>query len=434
VDDEPRFRELYVETLDAAGLETVAAATGRDAARILSETEVAMVVSDVRMPGQSGLELLRQVRGCGNDVPFLLVTAHADIRDAVAALKLGAVDYLQKPVDLDELVAVVEDTLGMRHSTCCGSIPPDALRGIVAESETMRALLRDAHRVAASDATVLLHGESGTGKEVFAAFIHAASRRAGRPLVVVNAAAIPPTLLASELFGHEKGAFTGATNTRKGRFKEADGGTLFLDEIGDMPLDLQPALLRALEQGEILAVGSDRKELVDFRLIAATNRDLRQLVREKRFREDLYYRLNVIAFRIPSLRERPEDILPLARHFLAAEEHAQKHLSPAATRVLQKHDWPGNVRELSNAIERARILAPGEVILPEHLPPTVTHGPGNVTPPCPASAESIRTLEQAERAEVVKALEATEGNRTRAAELLGISRRALVYKIKKHGI
>jgi two-component system, NtrC family, response regulator HydG len=431
VDDEPRFRALYGESLSALGVEVATAADSEEALALIRERRPAMVISDVRMPGASGLELLQQVRRQSPDVPFLLVTAYADVRDAVRALKMGAVDYLQKPVDLDELLAAVEDTLQLQasHDRLPGP-PASALAGIVAEAPAMRALLADAHRVAASDATVLLQGESGTGKEVVASFIHRNSPRRDRSLVALNCASIPAPLLGSELFGHQKGAFTGAIGARQGRFREAEGGTLFLDEIGDMPIELQPALLRAIETGRIVPVGCDREEPVDFRLIAATHRRLPDLVQEGKFREDLYYRLNVITFEIPPLRERPEDIEPLARHFLACAGNVGKRFSPAALRALQCYRWPGNVRELANAVERASILSDADVILPERLPPAVLAGGQTATL---LESKAVRPLNVTEQDEIQRALQQTGGNRTRAATLLGISRRALIYKLKRYG-
>jgi DNA-binding NtrC family response regulator len=339
VDDEIRYRELYAQTLAAAGFETESAACAEEALHQIEKLPPALVVSDVRMPGASGIELLRMAREKHPALPFLLVTAFAEVRDAVRALKLGAVDYLAKPVDLDEFLSAVRDALGVQAQGQPLNIPPEALRGIVAESPLMRSVLRDAFRVAASDATVLLTGESGTGKEVLARFIHANSPRSKRPLVALNCAAIPGTLIASELFGHEKGAFTGAVAKRQGRFREAAGGTLFLDEIGDMPLELQPALLRAIEHGIITPVGGDREVQVDYRLIAATNRGLMEDVQRGRFRKDLYYRLNVIAIELPPLRDRPEDILPLARYFLAKDQPESKRLSRAAIQIVMAYRW-----------------------------------------------------------------------------------------------
>jgi DNA-binding NtrC family response regulator len=435
VDDEIRYRELYTQVLSSAGFETEAAASAKDAFRIIQKTAPALVVSDVRMPGLNGIELLRMVRENHGPLPFLLVTAYADVRDAVKALKLGAVDYLSKPVDLDELLAAVRDALGVSGGLPEFDIPSKALHGIVAESPAMRIVLRDAYRVARSDANVLLTGESGTGKEVVALFIHRNSLRHDKSMVTVNCASLPATLLASELFGHEKGAFTGAMARRQGRFREAEGGTLFLDEIGDMQTELQAALLRAIETGRITPVGSDKEIEVDYRLLAATNRNLLQEVEAGRFRQDLYYRLNVISIEIPPLRERMEDILPLARHFLVQGQPETKRLSQAAARALTAYQWPGNVRELANAIEHARFLSQADIILPEHLPPAVRSTTAHTHPETcgiPATDQAdVKTLGETEIEMIRRALDQTAGNRTRAAKLLGITRRGLIYKLKR---
>ena len=438
VDDEARYRDLYARVLRDAGFDVLEAEDVAAALKAIGKDAPAMVVSDVRMPGASGLDLLRRARADHPGLPFLLVTAYADVREAVDALKLGAVDYLAKPVDLDELLAAVRDALGV-HGDGDADVPASALEGIVAESPAMRAVLRDAWRVAGSDATVLLTGESGSGKEVVAQFIHRHSGRRDKPLVTVNCAAVAPTLLASELFGHEKGAFTGAVAKRKGFFREAHEGTLFLDEIGDMPLELQASLLRATETGRIMPVGSDREVAVDCRLIAATNRNLEEDVAQGRFRQDLFYRLNVITIDIPPLRERPEDIASLARFFLNRGADDARRLSRAALQALQSHPWPGNVRELANAMAHVRLLSQTDVILPEHLPPAVRKSAAKAVPDTPTAAqvkrpEETKTLEQQEFEAVAAALKQTGGNRTHAAQLLGITRRGLIYKLKRLGL
>lgn len=431
VDDEIRYRELYAQVLKKAGFDIREAGSAEDALQSIRTAPPAMVVSDVRMPGLSGIELLRQTR-TSHEIPFLLVTAYADVRGAVDALKLGAVDYLAKPVDLDELVSAVRDSLGVPAARQSSDLPPEVLSGIVVENPIMRAVFRDAYRVATSDATILLCGESGSGKEVLAQFIHRHSKRSKHPLVAVNCAAIAPSLLPSELFGHEKGAFTGAVAKRKGHFREAHDGTLFLDEIGDMPLELQAALLRATETGRITPVGSDHEVPVDFRLIAATNRHLADDVAAGRFRQDLYYRLNVISIEIPPLRERTEDILPLARWYLSQGKTEDRRLSRAAAQALLDHSWPGNVRELANAMAHVRLLSQTDVILPEHLPPAVRKATAK---PAPIHTEpDIKTLDEQEQQAVAQALRQTGGNRTKAAELLGITRRGLLYKLKRLGL
>ena len=448
VDDEAGFRDLYGQVLEEAGFQTLGAASAEEAYQRLATASPDMVVSDVRMPGDDGLTLLRRARATYPALPFLLVTAYSEVRDAVRALRLGAVDYLAKPVDLDALVESVAATLGIaRRTPGRADLPATALEGIVAESPALLRLLADADRVAKSDATVLLTGETGAGKEVVAGFIHRRSPRGGRPLVSINCAAVPGELLATELFGHQRGAFTGASSTRKGRFREADGGTLFLDEIGELPLELQPVLLRALETRRVTPLGTDREVQVDVRIVAASNRDLGAEVAAGRFRADLYYRLNVIAFEVPPLRQRPEDVLPLARFFLRREGDADRRLAPATARALRRHPWPGNVRELANAIDRARLLARSEIILPDHLPRAVRAAAaaaaapsGGVVEPRPAvpeeaapAAEAL-SLEEIERNAVRRALELAGGNRTVAAERLGISRRGLLNKIKRYGL
>jgi len=431
VDDEIRYRELYAQVLKKAGFDIREAGSAEDALQSIRTAPPAMVISDVRMPGLSGIELLRQTR-TSHEIPFLLVTAYADVRGAVDALKLGAVDYLAKPVDLDELLSAVRDTLGRPKTQDDADLPSEALFGIVLESQIMRSVFRDAYRVAKSDATILLCGESGSGKEVLAQFIHRHSKRSKHPLVAVNCAAIAPSLLPSELFGHEKGAFTGAVAKRKGHFREAHDGTLFLDEIGDMPLELQAALLRATETGRITPVGSDHELSVDCRLIAATNRHLADDVAAGRFRQDLYYRLNVISIEIPPLRERTEDILPLARWYLSQGKTEDRRLSRAAAQALLDHSWPGNVRELANAMAHVRLLSQTDVILPEHLPPAVRKATAK---PAPIHTEpDIKTLDEQEQQAVARALHQTGGNRTKAAELLGITRRGLLYKLKRLGL
>ncbi len=438
VDDEVRYRELYARVLRDAGFSVREAEDAQAALKSLAGELPAMVVSDVRMPGASGIDLLRRVRDDHPGLPFLLVTAYADVREAVDALKLGAVDYLAKPVDLDELLAAVRDTLNVSEDGT-DDVPAQALAGIVAESPAMRAVLRDAWRVAGSDATILLTGESGSGKEVVAQFIHRHGSRRDKQLVTVNCAAIAPTLLASELFGHEKGAFTGAVARRKGYFREAHEGTLFLDEIGDMPLELQASLLRATETGRITPVGADREVEVDCRFIAATNRNLETDVAEGRFRQDLFYRLNVITIEIPPLRERPEDIPPLARLFLNRDASETRRLSRAAVQALLDHPWPGNVRELANAMAHVRLLSQTDVILPEHLPPAVRKSMAKTAPDAhapsrPERTAETKTLEQQEFDAVAAALKQTGGNRTHAAQLLGITRRGLIYKLKRLGL
>jgi len=430
VDDNDAHRELYSKAIASDDVEVIRADSPADALGKIKLNTFSMIVSDVRMPGMDGISFLQEVRSQGYEMPFLLVTAFPAIKDAVTALKLGAVDYLEKPVDLTELSITVNETLDIRPQVQKDQIPTAAMDGIVTENPYMKQMFQECYQVAQSDVTTLLTGESGTGKEVVASFIHRNSHRSNKPFIAVNCASIPKEILASELFGHVKGAFTGAINDRSGRFKEADGGTLFLDEIGDMPLELQPTLLRALEVGKIVPVGRDKEENVNVRIIAATNKNLEQSVKECTFREDLYYRLNVISFDLPPLAERADDIIPLSRFFLK-NNGENKRLSPLAASAMTSYSWPGNIRELANAMERARVLSNGSIILPEHLPPALRKNrESEVNPSNTASS----TMEDAERLAIIQALQSNDGNRTHAAEQLRISRRSLIYKIKKYGI
>jgi DNA-binding NtrC family response regulator len=381
------------------------------------------------MPGISGLETLRRARQENTVLPVLLVTAYADIREAVGAMRDGAVNYLAKPIDLDELLASVRLATGisrtapMRFSE--GKQLPDH---IVARSPLMQALLRDISLVAPSESRVLITGESGVGKEVLAEIIHAWSTRASGPLVKVNCAAIPETLLESELFGHEKGAFTGAVAQRIGRFESAGGGTIFLDEISEMSPQLQAKLLRVTQDGRFQRVGSNAEVRTNARILAASNRNMDDEVKLGRFREDLFYRLNVVELNVPPLRERPEDILPLATHFVTELTQGRARLSPSASESLTRYGWPGNVRELRNAMERAALLSRGELILPEHLPARVRGAAPQV--PAVELADAER-LEEMERQAIVQALRKHSFNRTETAKALGISRRALIYKLQR---
>jgi len=427
VDDDPSQRKLLGGFVESLGFRSQEAASAEDALQSLARSAPGMVLLDVRLPGMSGIEALPEIRKIAGDLPVLLITAHADLRQAVAAVKSGAEDYLAKPVDLDELEAVITDTLGPPGEDArpkARQIPP-LPSGFVCESPAMRRVIETVAVVAPSNAPVLVMGESGVGKEVIAELIHQWSPRHDGPLVAANCAGLPESLIESELFGHTKGAFTGAGAARAGFFRAAHRGTLFLDEIGDLPIHLQPKLLRALESGRITPVGSDTAVEIDTRLVAATNRDLAEAVDEGRFRDDLYYRINVIELIVPPLGDRREDILPLARRFAGAFSGAPVRLSPQAVQALLVHDWPGNVRELRNAVQRAVLLCRGDVILPEHLPPKIAARASETDAP-----GSRGRLSQVERATILATLSECNGNRTHAAKKLGISRRALIYKLR----
>ena len=387
-----------------------------------------MMISDVRMPGISGLETLRLARQEHSILPVLLVTAFPDVRDAVGAMRDGAVNYLQKPIDLDELLAAVRKAIGLEApSTLAFGADKQLPDYVIARNPIMQKVFRDVSLVAPSDSRVLITGESGVGKEVVADVIHAWSPRSAGPLVKVNCAAIPETLLESELFGHEKGAFTGAQNPRVGRFEEANDGTILLDEIAEMSPLLQAKLLRVTQDGRFQRLGSNKERQTNARLLAATNRILEQEVAKGSFREDLYYRLNVMEIFIPPLRERPEDVVALASLFAEEFSKRKARFSSAVTACLEKYPWPGNVRELRNAMERATLLSHSELILPEHLPARVRQ-----TAPEEKAAEatSASRLEDLERQAILQVLRETNYNRTEAAKVLGISRRALTYKLQ----
>lgn len=430
VDDDASQRSLLDSFLRAQGFQTATADSGERALELLRAQPFSMMISDVRMPGISGIETLRRAREQQSVLPVLLVTAYADVREAVSAMRDGAVNYLSKPIDLDELLASVRHTTGLSRAAPIKFEEKELPPGIVAGSPLMLALFRDASLVASSESRVLITGESGVGKEVLADVIHAWSKRASGPIVKVNCAAIPETLLESELFGHEKGAFTGAHAQRMGRFEQAQGGTIFLDEIGEMSPALQAKLLRITQDGRFQRLGGNKEIHCDARILAATNRNLEEEVKKGRFREDLFYRLDVMELNIPALRERPEDILPLATHFIAELTQNRARFSAAVPPILQRYAWPGNVRELRNAMERAALLSRGELILPEHLPARI-HAPAAPGEAAPArNQEDTERLEQIERQAIITALRKHNGNRTETAKALGISRRTLLYKLQ----
>jgi len=442
VDDEPAQRELVGGFLRKQGHEVILAASGEEALARVRAAQVDLILSDSRMPGMTGPELLCEVKALNPEIPFLLITAYGTVETAVAAMKDGAADYLLKPLDLEELTVRIDraaERVRLRREVRALQtqlVERHRLEGIIGESGRMQEVLALVARVAPSDATVLVRGESGTGKELIARAIHFNSPRAARPLVSLNCAAIPEQLLESELFGHEKGAFTGAIAQRKGRFELADGGSIFLDEIGDLSAALQVKLLRVLQERQFERLGGSRPLSVDVRVIAATHRDLEAGLRAGTFREDLYYRLNVVTVQIPPLRERREDIPPLLEHFLgkfaAKNQRAVPGLTAAARDALLKYDYPGNIRELENIVERAVLLCRGGVIDLADLP-AAAH-PGSPDPGAPLAGPLPGLLEAIERQAIRAALERHAGVQTRAADELGISERVLRYKMKKYGL
>jgi len=440
VDDEPAQRELVGGFLRKQGFDVVEAAGGGEAVARFKREPFDLVLTDQRMPDLSGLDVLEAVRSASPETAVVIMTAYGTIETAVSAIKAGAADYLTKPLNLDELLHRVHRVRERHHLVRENRELREALterhrvEGIVGDSGQMQEVLSLVRRVAASDATVLIRGESGTGKELIARALHYASPRAAGPLVKVNCAALAESLLEAELFGHEKGAFTGAVASRKGRFELADGGSIFLDEIGDLPPHLQVKLLRVLQEREFERVGSSRSVKVDVRLLAATHRNLEALVRDGRFRDDLYYRINVVTIMLPPLRERREDLPPLIEHFLRtfAEKNGKtvRGVTREAREALLRYDYPGNIRELENLMERAVVLTRDDVIGMEDLPLTLEAPP----PESGEGAGLIAAVEGLERRMIREALARAEGTQTRAAELLGISERVLRYKLRKYGL
>ncbi|MCW7753120.1 sigma-54 dependent transcriptional regulator [Desulfobotulus sp. H1] len=435
VDDDESHRKMLRTLLSGYGYGVDEAASGEEALERVQREAVDTILMDVRMTGISGIEALERMLAWNPVLPIIIMTAYSSVDSARRALKAGAYDYLTKPLDFDELRILLSRTL--EHSRLKDenrrlkehlATRPDIPR-IIGKSHAMKKLMEMASTMADSEATVLITGPSGTGKELIAKAIHAMSPRKDQPFVPLNCAALADTLLESELFGHERGAFTGADRRREGRFVQADGGTLFLDEIGETSSAMQAKLLRALQEGEVQRIGSDTIVRVDVRILAATNQDLSRCVAEKIFREDLYYRLNVLRLEMPTLRDRNGDIPLLAQHFLRlyAEKNRKQVLrfSSRAMDALLHHRWPGNVRELENVIERAVILCPSDTIREDHLPTDLA----NNLP----SGGSLTTLADLERKAIFSTLEQTEGNKSEAARILGITRATLHNKLKLYG-
>jgi len=446
VDDEENMVHVLTTLLAQEGFGVAAARTGEEALERIRSEVVDLVLLDVRLPGRDGIEVLEAVKAQRPDCGVLMMTAFGSIESAVAALRAGADDYLVKPFRAEEVLRRIQAVLerqGLRREVRRLRREVGTRYGfgnLLGRSSAMRALLGQLEQVAATRSTVLLMGESGTGKELAARALHYNSDRAERPFVIIDCAAIPETLQESELFGHTRGAFTGAVAAKRGLFEEAHGGTLFLDEVGDLSAATQAKLLRVLQEGTIRRLGDTRTIQVDVRIIAATNRDLPAEVRAGRFREDLFFRLDVLPLRLPPLRERPEDIPLLTEHFLrrfAAETgRPVRQIAPPALDCLMAYRWPGNVRELEHAIERAVLLSQGETLEVGDLPPAVQGGGGQGVEEAPLSLrEAVARLNaDLERGLIRRALARTGGNRTEAAALLGISRRALLYKLKGYGI
>ena len=429
VEDDDALRDALLLTLESAGHHVSGAAGGNEALAVMERERFNMVISDLRMAPMDGLQLLGEIHSRHPGLPVMLMTAFGDVEKAVAAMRGGACDFMLKPFEPKALLDQIA-----RYA-----IPPQA-EGVIVEDPRSREILLLASRVARTDATVLLTGESGTGKEVFARYIHDQSARARGPFVAINCAAIPDSLLEATLFGHERGAFTGAQTAQAGKFEQANGGTLLLDEISEMPLGLQAKLLRVLQEREVERVGGKRPVALDIRVLATSNRDMAAEVKAGRFREDLFYRLNVFPLAIPALRERPGDILPLARHFLVQQGSQigrTVRFDGAAEAKLAAYEWPGNVRELENVIQRAVILAPAEVISPDSLPPT-SDRPQPILVPVAETIQNLlpgeipANMKDLERQHILDTLAKVGGSRKKAVELLGISERTLRYKLAQY--
>ncbi|HOX46583.1 MAG TPA: sigma-54 dependent transcriptional regulator [Myxococcota bacterium] len=464
-DDELNIRKVLAATLRREGYEVLTAKDGLEAIELLKGGQVQVVVTDMKMPTLGGLDVLRHVHEQYPRTPVIIITAHGTVDTAVEALKNGAFDYITKPFEQAELMrcigkAVKTESLAARDVVADGP-DPERYR-MIGQSRSMQAIYEVIDKVAATPSTVLITGESGTGKELIAAALHYKSARRAKPFIKINCAAIPRELMESELFGHERGAFTGAVNSKPGRFELADGGTLFLDEIGEIPVEMQVKLLRSIQENEFERVGGMHTIHVDVRLVVATNRDLAKLVEEGKFREDLFYRLNVVPIRLPPLRERKEDIPLLVEHFLAKYNarlsRQVKGIQPAALSAVLNHRWPGNIRELENVIERALLFCTGEEIQPAELPPELLSErpaavPATAAPAAggapvgapavaaapPAEDSSMKDIVKQATAElekdlILKALAETQGNVTQAAKKLKISRKSLQNKMKEFGL
>jgi DNA-binding NtrC family response regulator len=471
-DDEPNLRRVLTAILRREGYEVIQAADGAEALELLAQP-VDVVITDLKMPRVDGMEVLRHASVQHPNVPVIMITAFGTVDNAVAAVKAGAFDYIEKPFEQEQIrhivhKAVAQASLGQKEARAQVSgeaTGPRGRFGLVGASDEMRAIFEVIAKVADTPSTVLITGESGTGKELVAKALHEHSSRNGRPFIKINCAAIPKTLMESELFGYEKGAFTGATSAKPGRFELADGGTLFLDEIGEIPVEMQVKLLRAIQESEFERVGGIKTIKVDVRLITATNRDLERETREGNFREDLYYRLNVVPLDIPPLRERASDIPLLVEHIISKfNERLKKRvrgISDRAMHLLAGHTWPGNIRELENVLERTILFCTADLIEPSDLPIELreageaaprartlsSQNTESSAPPCPPGGEGSRegttgSLKEMVRAEtsrverelIARALEETGGNVTQAAKLLKISRKSLQMKMKEFGL
>ena len=448
VDDEPGIRELLSIMLSSEGYDVSTARDYNTALTKFQQNDFDIIIADIMMPGKSGIDLMKAIREKDPDIPIIIITAYASINSAIEALRLDAFDYITKPFSVDQIKFIIKRALDVRKLKVENRLlkqkltKTEAIDGFIGTSKSAQKIRELVKKIAQTESTVLITGESGTGKEIIARAIHELSPRSGGPFVSINCAAVPETLLESELFGYKKGAFTGATKDKIGLFAAADGGTFFLDEVAEMPLPIQAKLLRILETYEFVPLGSTTPVKVDIRLVAATNKNLKELVDQNRFRADLYYRLNVIHIHIPPLRERREDILPIAYSILERvalkRNEPIKKLSDEAKELILNAPWEGNVRELENVLERAAILCDDEIITPEHLPEYIVEKvSAQGQKPFEAifeNVDDIKSLEEMEKAYIFYTLARTNWNKALAAEKLGIDLSTLYRKIDRYGI
>jgi len=444
IDDDGAQRNILMGYLEKKGFTIYSASSGNEGIKLVKNNLIDIVLSDYKMPDKTGIEVLEEVKKLNPEISFVILTAYGTIENAVKAMRFGAFDYISKPVDLDELDLMMERIIENKNLQSEIRLLKSQLQerykfdSFISHSSKMEEALSLAYRAAGSKATILITGESGTGKEVLAKSIHFISSRKDKPFIAVNIPALPETLLESELFGHEKGAFTGAEKAKKGRFELADKGTIFLDEIGDIPLNLQVKLLRVLQEHQIEKLGSAEIIDIDVRIIAATHQNLEEKIKDGSFREDLYYRLNIISIHIPSLRERKEDIVPLTEYFIekySKENNKVKvNLSKEAIDLLMKFDFPGNVRELENIIERAVVLSRSEVITVNDLPNVVKGYKAESEIAEKEKGNMVERVETLEKKLIFDALLEANGNQSLAGRMLGITERNLRYKMQKYGI
>jgi len=444
IDDEEAQRNVLSGYLQKKGFKVYSASSGNEGVDVTKNNLIDIVLSDYKMPDKTGIEVLEEVKKMNPEISFVILTAYGTVENAVKAMRLGAYDYISKPVDLDELDLLMEKIIETKNLKSEIQILRSQLQekfkfdSFISNSPKMDEVLSVASRAAESKATILITGESGTGKEVLAKAIHFASSRKDKPFIAVNIPALPETLLESELFGHEKGAFTGAEKLKKGRFELADKGTIFLDEIGDVPLNIQVKLLRVLQEQKIERLGSTENIDIDVRIITATHQNLESKIKDGSFREDLFYRLNIVSINIPPLRERREDILPMIEHFIiyfANENHKGKiEISKEVVDLLMKYNYPGNVRELENIIERAVVLCRDKIVTLNDIPDSIKGFKKEILIKQTGSGTLNEQVEALEKKLIYDALSQSGGNQTVAAKLLGLTERNIRYKIQKYGI